>query len=419
MLIVAAIVLVSAVVTGWQLLFHLGWLMLAVTLFGYLWTRFAFRGLAVLRDSSQTRVQVGEALKERLGLRNLSILPKLWLEVQDGGNLPGRAAGNVVSIGPTGEKRWRKRTQCTQRGRYRLGPLVITSSDPFGLFTRSIVIGATRELLVFPQIVPLSDFQLPARELPGGNIAERRAYHSSPTVTTVRDYEPGDSLSRVSWKATARQGKLMVKEFDLDPIADVWIVLDLNRKLHVEKPTADRAVRPDARRFYLNSSLEYAVTAAASVAASMLERGRSVGLITWSHERQILLPDRGSRQLWKILEILAVAQLDDTPSLRELLVTHQTFFAGNHTLVVITPDTSGSWRAGLDVAGGRSVPATAIYVDALSFDPRLPRRAPEHDERRGRLRTFTLRNGDDLGDRLGPAGARAPLVEAFTVGAIR
>lgn len=411
-LLVAVIVLVSAVISGWRLLFHLAWLMFAVTLFSYLWTRLAFRGLAVLRDSTQTRVQVGDSLKERLGLRNLSVIPKLWLEVNDGGNLPGRGAGNVISIGPTAEKRWRKRTPCSQRGRYRVGPLTISSSDPFGLFNRSITVGNVREVLVFPQVIPLNDFALPALNLPGGNIAQRHSYQNSPTVTTVRDYEPGDSLNKVSWKTTARLQKLMVKEFDLDPIADVWIVLDLNRKLHVSQATSDRRVPSDAQRQYLNSTLEYSVTAAASVASVLLDRGRSVGLLTHSGERQVVLPDRGTRQLWKILELLADVEISDTPPLRELLVTHQAFFAGNHTLVVITPDTSGQWRLGLEVSGGRAVPVTAVYVDPLSFDPRLRRVQAEGDSRRGRLYAYLLRNGDDIQEKLRPGGMRTAMGEA-------
>ncbi len=410
------LVLAFAVSTGWRLLFHLAWLLLLVDVFAYAWSRLAFRGLGVLRDASQNRVQVGEALKERLGLRNQSVLPKLWLEVHDGGTLPGRSAGNVVSLGARSEKRWRRRTVCEQRGRYLLGPLTITASDPFGLFSRSVEAGASRELLVYPQVVPLPRFTLPALEMPGGNIAQKRAYHSTPTVSTVRDYVPGDSLSSVSWKATARQSKLMVKEFELDPVADVWIVLDLQRRLHALRATGDRAVPPDGDRLYLNSSLEYAVTTAASVSASMLEKGRTVGLIAWSDERQLIVPDRGSRQLWRILELLAVAEATNTPPLQEVLVAHQGYFTGNHSLLVITPDTSGAWRAGLNVASGRSLPVTAIYVDAPSFDPRMPRLLPTLDERRGRFYTRTLRNGDNIAEVLnsgwgGPRAAEAIPVE--------
>jgi uncharacterized protein (DUF58 family) len=402
----ALIIFICGISTGWRLLFHLAWLIVLVTLFSYAWTRLAFRGLRVLRETPQARVQVGDSLRERLGLRNQSVLPKLWLEVRDGGTLPGRGTGNVVSIGPTSDKRWRRKTVCSQRGRYTLGPLTISSSDPFGMFARTVEAGPRRDFVVYPQVVPLTDFSLPAMELPGGAIAQRRSFNATPTVSSVRDYTPGDSLSTVSWKATARHQKLMVKEFELDPVADVWIVLDLDRRLHTERASADRELPPDPERQYLNSTVEYAVTAAASVASWMLDKDRSVGLIAWGQEKQIVPPDRGARQLWKILEVLAVVEPADAPPLREVLVSYHSFFSGNHSLFVITPDTSGAWHPALDLAGGRSLPVTAVHIDALSFDSRMPRLLPRQDHRRARFYSYTLRNGDDLRDAFGRGASR-------------
>lgn len=397
----ALIIFICGISTGWRLLFNLAWLIVAVTLFGYLWTQTAFRGLRVLREHPQGRVQVGEPLRERLGLRNLSMIPKLWLEVRDGGDLPGRGNGNIVSLWSTSEKKWRRKTICSRRGRFVLGPLTITSSDPFGLFSRTVQAGPRWELLVYPQLVALADFSLPALELPGGQVTQRRSFNSTPTIASVRDYAPGDSLNTVSWKATARQQKLMVKEFELDPVADVWIILDLNRRLHTEVASRDRQVPDDPERRYLNSSVEYSVTAAASVAASMLDRGRSVGLLAWSTEKLVVPPDRGARQLWKILEALAVVEPSQAPPLQEVLVSYQSFFTGNHSLLVITPDTSGGWQAALDIAGGRSLPVTALYVDATSFDSRMPRLLPQQRYQRSRIYSNTLRNGDDIADVLG------------------
>ncbi len=397
----ALIIFICGISTGWRLLFNVAWLIVAVTLFGYLWTQTAFRGLRVLREHPQGRVQVGEPLRERLGLRNLSMIPKLWLEVRDGGDLPGRGNGNIVSLWSTSEKKWRRKTICSRRGRFVLGPLTITSSDPFGLFSRTVQAGPRWELLVYPQLVALADFSLPALELPGGQVTQRRSFNSTPTIASVRDYAPGDSLNTVSWKATARQQKLMVKEFELDPVADVWIILDLNRRLHTEVASRDRQVPDDPERRYLNSSVEYSVTAAASVAASMLDRGRSVGLLAWSTEKLVVPPDRGARQLWKILEALAVVEPSQAPPLQEVLVSYQSFFTGNHSLLVITPDTSGGWQATLDIAGGRSLPVTALYVDATSFDSRMPRLLPQQRYQRSRIYSNTLRNGDDIADVLG------------------
>jgi uncharacterized protein (DUF58 family) len=52
-------------------------------------------------------------------------------------------------------------------------------------------------------------------------------------VASVRDYAPGDSFNRIHWPSTARTGQLIVKEFELDPMADIWLFLDLEKRVQV------------------------------------------------------------------------------------------------------------------------------------------------------------------------------------------
>lgn len=387
----------SAVVTGWKLLFTVAWLMAAVLVFSYAWTRLAVYRLRILWEPAAAHVEVGGSLGERFGIRNPLWLPRLFLEVFDSGNLPGRARGRVVSVAPKAERRWRERTVCSVRGLYKLGPVVVSVADPFGLFRRSVEAGESRRLLVFPQIVTLPEFAMPALEMPGGLVARGRGHHSTPTVAGVRDYVAGDTLGRVHWKATARHQKLMVKEFDFDPAADVWLVLDLDRKFHIVEAQPDCAVPPPAGAYYMNSTVEYAVTVAASIGAAMLGRGRSVGLlINSTAATQAIPPDRGSRQLWKMLEQLAVAAPSGSRPLQEALTSHQSFFLGNQALLVVTPDTSGRWMAALESASGRRMPVTAVMIDSTSFDRRALRPLPLSSDVRGDFVSYRVRNGDRI-----------------------
>lgn len=407
LLVLTAVVFISAASTGWRLLFQLAWLLVAILIFSFIWSRVAFFRLRIRQDYDDTRLQVGDTLRERITIDNSSFLPKLWIEIRIEGNFPNKDAGHVLSLSARSEKRWLRRTPCTTRGKYTLGPIVATVSDPFGLFRRSHTLGKMRDVLVYPQVEELTDFALPAQELPGGNVTLQRSYQSTPNVTSIRDYVTGDSLNRVSWKATAHYQKLMVKEFDLDPVADVWVVLDLNSVLHATHATPERTVPPDGERFYLNSTLEYSVTAAATVASHLLERGRSVGLIMWSGSRQILPPDKGVRQLWKVLEALAVARVERTPPLRELLVSQQSLFTGTESLLVITPDMSDEWRAGIELMPGDRTKVSAIYIDALSFDTRLPYSRIYEAGGRGKVYSFVLRNGDTISEVLNRATGTA------------
>ena len=64
---------------------------------------------------------------------------------------------------------------------------------------------------------------------PGDNTTRKRSHDLTPHAASVREYAFGDSISRVHWNSTARLGKLMSKEFDLDRSGDIWILVDLHR----------------------------------------------------------------------------------------------------------------------------------------------------------------------------------------------
>jgi uncharacterized protein (DUF58 family) len=66
-----------------------------------------------------------------------------------------------------------------------------------------------------------------ADRVTGGDALRRRTHYITTNASGVRDYAPGDPFNRIHWKSTARKDRLIVKEFELDPLADVWLILDL------------------------------------------------------------------------------------------------------------------------------------------------------------------------------------------------
>jgi uncharacterized protein (DUF58 family) len=145
----------------------------------------------------------------------------------------------------------------------------------------------------------------------------------------------------------------MVKEFELDPSSDVWVVLDL-----------DAGVQAGAGS---ESTEEYAVTIAASLARRFLEVNRSVGMIAVGEYHEVLPADRGDRQLLHVLESLAVVRAAGTASLAEVLAAESIRFGRNATLVVITPSTATNWVTGLQLLQQRGIRSLAILVEAGTF----------------------------------------------------
>jgi uncharacterized protein (DUF58 family) len=352
----------------------------------------------VRREVFTHRAQVGDYARERLTLRNLWRLPKLWVELQDHSDLPHHPPGIVTYLSGHDRRRWTVRTPCTMRGKFTLGPATLVSGDPFGIFRVARQLGNTSEIVVYPRMAALPGFSLPSAELPGGQNLKNRTYHVTPNVSGVRDYVPGDSFNRIHWRSTARTGQLMVKEFELDPTAELYIVLDMQERAH-ERLLGEQAGRGMVRRSELRvteSTEEYGVHVAASIARHMLDQDRAVGLIAWGQNREVIAAEREVRQLYKILEALAVLRAHGAQSLAEVLAAEANRFGRNSTLLLITPSLDERWVTSVQQLRYRGVQAVAVFVEPQSFGGWKDSRAVQARLADARVPYFLLRQGQEL-----------------------
>lgn len=383
LLVLWLVLLLLALSTGWNaiwlLVYSLGFLIVGSAL----WANWNVTGLELRRRHRATRIQVGDSFVEQAILESRpgpgQWWPRLWLELHDSSDLPGHHLDGVMSLGPVGHKVWELRSQCTRRGRFSLGPVWVTSGDPFGIFRTSRKLTDQTNIVVYPKAVALPRFGRVPGELPGGSLQGQRVQFSTPNVSSVREYRPGDAFNRIHWPTTARINRLMVREFELDPTADVWIVLDLNVDVHTGTG--------------LESTEEYAVTAAASLARHLLDQGRAVGLVS---QTATLPADRGPRQAERILEVLALVQGTSPLSLAAMLSAETSRFARSSTLIVITPSTAEGWARFCQALAGRGVRATAVLIEAATFG-----RAPStlllvSSLAAAHLPTYLVKRGDRL-----------------------
>ncbi|MDY7040338.1 MAG: DUF58 domain-containing protein, partial [Chloroflexota bacterium] len=298
---------------GRALLFRLTYLLAGILVVSYLWSWSSIRWLEITRWPRTRRSEVGKFVEEQFVVRNRGLIPKLWVEIRDRSDLPGHHASRVLNTLTARQRRkWTVKTTCWQRGAFTLGPTTLLGGDPFGLFPRQIHDDSTSTLVVYPAMVDLPTIAQPPGQLPGGDAVHRRTHHITTNVSGVRDYAPGDSFNRIHWLSTARKEQLIVKEFELDPTADVWIFLDMEasvqggqREEPVIEPKGPAVLRIRSERPELvPTTEEYGVTIAASLARHFSARERAIGLVAYGQRREILQADRGERQLAKILETL-------------------------------------------------------------------------------------------------------------------
>lgn len=417
-LLLCVLVAAAAIMTRNDILYNLWYLLMALLVLSFLWAWVGVRWVRVERQTRTTRSQVGKWLEERLIVENTGILAKVWLEVRDHSTLPDHQVSRVISpLG--GHKSYAKtiRTRCLQRGRFVLGPITLTSGDPFGLFRMSRTLEEPRQaaFIVYPATVDVPTFAPLIGFLPGGDTMRRRTSFVTTNVSGVREYAPGDSFNRIHWPSTARTGRLISKEFELDPTADIWLFLDLERDVQLEAPSPaiESPIKPmpwEPKRplTLLPSTVEYGVTIVASLAKHFIAHDRAVGFVAYAPHREAIPADRGERQLTKILETLAVIRADGEIPLSEIIAAEATQLRRNTTAIIVTPTDQNFWVAARHVIE-RGVRVVTVLIERQSFGHPRSNEGLVNQLAVSGMATYLVREGADLAEALATPQAQAIL----------
>ena len=374
--------LITGMATGFGLFYRVLYLLGLAVILSYLWTWLGTLALDVTVRRSSKRVSVGEALEAQVTVENRSRLPKPVVLVEDLTDLPGYRNAMALAVPPNGSRSWTDSAPARKRGVYTMGPMSVVSSDPFGVFRGELTFGDAETLVVYPRTHDLPEFGIPAADLAGDSALNRRTHDLTPHASTVRDYEFGDSLSRIHWGTTARLGKLMSKEFDLGRSSDVWVVVDLHR---------------DVQAGGLEESTdEYAVSIGASLAKRYLQDQLPVGLIAYGEQRYLMPPDTGAGQFDRIIEFLARSKADGRAPLGTVLPRDEHLWNHHSSVIVVTSSPRSDWVVALRELARRRVRVAAVLVDGASFGGFLNTLDVLGDVRAAGLPAYVVQRGDNI-----------------------
>ena len=245
-----------------------------------IWAKYCLQHVKFQRRLSEKQVLFGEEITLSLTVENSKLLPLSWLEVEDtipsvltikGQKLQATTLSNQSVLSSLFSLRWYERVtrrytlQCKQRGIYTFGPTTLRSGDVFGFIERHIRFNTPQHLLVYPLIIPLASFGLPARHPFGERRAPRRLLEDPSRIVGVREYAYGDSLRRIHWKATARTLQLQSKVYEATTTYTLVIFLNI-----VVRLDAHYGINPEIQ--------ELSISAAASVADWAIDQGYATGL---------------------------------------------------------------------------------------------------------------------------------------------
>jgi len=227
------------------------------------------------------------------------------------------------------------------RGRMRVGPLSVIAVDPFGMARMTRSFEGSTPVLVTPRIVSLDG--TPSARLVGGHgeSQSRSIATRGDDDLLPREHRPGDDMRRIHWRATARSGELMVRREERAWRATATVVLDDRSHAHHGRGT--------------ESTFEWAVSAAASIAVHYVEHGWRVAVVTTSGRSLVQVGIGAPGELDLMLEAFADA------------TTHAVAWGEAHV------GSGSSAAAGSRVDTGMGPDATAVVavLGDLPDDPAL------------------------------------------------
>jgi uncharacterized protein (DUF58 family) len=372
---VIAILIVSLILES-GLLALAAYVLLAMLFLSRLMARNWIGNLTATRECDQVTGEIGQTVSVTVKVKNESSLPVPWVLMEDllpqaHGLFPEGMGGprlkiikgrriRLSMIRPGGQVTLEYQLELRMRGYYQIGPLVLESGDVFGLHRRYRAVTEPHFLLVYPKVVPLEGFEIASRRPVGEIRLAHRLFEDPTRIAGVREYQRGDPLNRVHWRATARTGTLHSKMYEPSTIAGATIVLDFHKAGYAQRGEPFRS--------------ELAATTAASLANAVFETGQQVGLVTngrdaadrirlegWDEDYrtriealrapamhdestrlqpQVVPTRRGVEQFQLIRETLGRVELTDGLTFAQLVLEATDRLPRDATVLAILPDVS-------------------------------------------------------------------------------
>ncbi len=279
----------------------------------WVYKKWGLSGLSYTRSFSMPAVFEGEEVEMIERIQNRKLLPIPWLRIEvkmspylkftqqqtDMSIKYDEFHKSFFSLMPfTGITR-RHRILCRKRGCYRLITAAMTCGDAFGSQELYQDFHVNSELLVYPKLLPLTNIPFPSHSWMGDVTVRRWIMEDPFIISGVREYQYGDPLNRINWKASVRTGEVQV--FQLDRTADPRIMILLNIDLNESMWDAITDLE----------LIERGISYSAAIAQYAIENGIPVGFgsnaYEMDNEKQPIYvePQPGQGQLTYLLEVLA------------------------------------------------------------------------------------------------------------------
>ncbi len=289
---VALLIMVAAFNTGTNLLYVMGSTLLGLGTLSLALGGLNLRGIAITRRfpsdihaGTESEVQI-EASHPKAALGHYGLVVSRIA--------PGSASADAVhfiSIEPGKTQRGTIKVRFARRGRFGVGPMLLSTCFPFGFLEFWTRRGKPAEVIVFPRLVSVAPALRRVGSLTGDLEIQKKG--SGISLFSIRPYQPGDPARSIHWKLSAKGGGLLVREYEAEDMKKIRLVLDFHASA---SPTTDEI-----------ECFENAISLTASLARHFINRDYEVGLLLPTGPVE---PAGGREHLRAMMRRLALAEIE-------------------------------------------------------------------------------------------------------------
>ncbi|MGE7879802.1 DUF58 domain-containing protein [Peribacillus muralis] len=200
---------------------------------------YPLHAITVERKASKRECHAGESVEIALTFTRKNRVPLLFMVIEE--EMPREMEDRGIHrrlLTFPGFKRTISMSYVLEnlpRGDHSFQSIRFWIGDFFGMIEKEAIFDSPMNITVFPPYHELDSLYLDRLFNHGQAGSTKKIQREHSVVSGVREYQPGDQLSWINWKATARTSEIMTKEFEVQKNQDVWIIHDDQPSILFEK----------------------------------------------------------------------------------------------------------------------------------------------------------------------------------------
>ncbi len=356
-LLLAGLILTFTVVfVGGVMPYFIFYVFLLTLLFPVFHNLVVLGGLKGTVQMPKESLYIGDKINIGYRLENRSFFYVPFLEVQSA--ISNRLTGSVdppeiTSMESKSDFVRGQAVTLKRRGYYELGDIEITLRDVFRLFSFKKRIASEGALMVYPEVINLSSFEITASQQLGELRVFDPAFEDKSRIASLRGYQEGDSMKRVHWSMTAKKGDLIVKNYENR--GDTHVALFVDNEGHLFLRDVDRRLE------------DKVVDAALCMTNYCLSHNIEMTLDTQRGEVPLHLRGHQKSDLKPFLEAYALFKGNGSQDFKTFMLPRISMIPKGSTVIVVTPNLNKEMGAqGIQLKMNNLNPLFMVVTDQSS-----------------------------------------------------